>query len=151
MRKPHDETMSVDLSKPFDYKMLGTADDPCFGKHFDEKAPECKACGDREICAVVMSQKLNLLRAKVTKDMPVMDKELPDGPDIDKKKFRKELMSRIGSDFISLSPIYKELMAEFDINEAEVIREVRLAIKVLKKTKNIVYNKKRTKVRWNKD
>jgi len=52
----------LDLLKPLDLTLIGTENDPCFGKLFDLKAEECKICGDSEICSIVFSQKLNIDR-----------------------------------------------------------------------------------------
>jgi hypothetical protein len=48
--------------KPFDFSKIGTENDPCFGKHYDVKTPECQACGDSELCLVAMSQNLAVKR-----------------------------------------------------------------------------------------
>jgi len=49
------------MLKPIDTLLLGSADDPCFGKHHDLLAPECKVCGDSEFCALAMA---SLLKGK---------------------------------------------------------------------------------------
>lgn len=50
----------LDLSKPLDISILGSEDDPCFGKHHSLTASECSLCGDREICAVLSAQQSNV-------------------------------------------------------------------------------------------
>ena len=42
----------LDMSQPFDLSVLGTDDDPCFGKLFDIVHPDCKNCGDIDFCAI---------------------------------------------------------------------------------------------------
>lgn len=52
----------IDLSKPLDLSKFGTSDDPCFGKLHDLTAPECKRCGDADICAIVTLQNQHKVR-----------------------------------------------------------------------------------------
>lgn len=59
-RKEPKEHKTIDRMMPINFDKLGSSEDPCFGKHYDMKAKECKKCGDCEICAIVSSQK-NLL------------------------------------------------------------------------------------------
>ena len=56
----------VDVLKPVDVSLfeLGSENDPCFGKHHDVKAKECKKCGDSEMCLLVKAQNMNLKRVK---------------------------------------------------------------------------------------
>lgn len=55
----------IDIMKPIDITVFGSADDPCFGKLYSPMAKECNMCGDSEICAIVTSQKSKALREKV--------------------------------------------------------------------------------------
>lgn len=50
--------------KPIDITVFGSQDDPCFGKLYSPMAKECSQCGDCEICAIVTSQKSQVLRGK---------------------------------------------------------------------------------------
>ena len=57
-RKEPKEHKQIDRMEPIiNFENLGGENDPCFGKHYDLKAKECKKCGDCEICAIVSSQK----------------------------------------------------------------------------------------------
>ena len=63
-----------DLLKPVDVFSLGSANDPCFGKHHDLLAKECKACGDSEFCQIAMASMLKgkditLEKEQRTKDL----------------------------------------------------------------------------------
>ena len=49
-----------DLLKPIDVLSMGSDNDPCFGKHYDLLAKECRMCGDSEFCAIVKSQNLKI-------------------------------------------------------------------------------------------
>jgi hypothetical protein len=69
----------VPLDKPFNYSMLGSVSDPCFGKGYDATNTICQSCGDSEFCAIVMSQNLKTRRLKIEKanvfvDAPVYKK-----------------------------------------------------------------------------
>ena len=68
-RKPRKKlSKQVEILSPVSQitlEQLGTADDPCFGKHFDPKAEECSRCGDSELCAIKMMQKNHIKRAEI--------------------------------------------------------------------------------------
>lgn len=61
-------------------EQLGSADDPCFGKHFDPKAEECSRCGDSEICAIKMMQNNTMKRAKIEAETKFKDIEEKNDP-----------------------------------------------------------------------
>ena len=50
---------------PFNLEEIGTNSDPCFGKAYDLSTKECKMCGDSELCAIRMSQTLNVTRKEL--------------------------------------------------------------------------------------
>jgi len=52
--------------------------DPCFGKLFDLTTPECQACGDSELCAVVKAQSLHKERILVERTQGALDVEFSD-------------------------------------------------------------------------
>lgn len=71
--------LEIDFSKPLDISLndIGSNKDPCFGKVYDLSTEECRACGDSELCAVVMGQNLHLTRKQLNekssfKDMDVL-------------------------------------------------------------------------------
>ena len=85
--------------KPIDFKKFGSEDDPCFGKLYDLSAPECKICGDQELCGVVFSQNMTKERTKIESKSKFKDLDLPrdfDNPTIIKwvKAKIKEGMKR---------------------------------------------------------
>ena len=70
-----------DMLKPLDIEKFGSDSDPCFGKLYSLSAPECKRCGDSEICGTIFAQRLNGKReiiesTKRFKDIE-LNKELP--------------------------------------------------------------------------
>jgi hypothetical protein len=77
-RKPRRDLLKagVDLlEKPLDIDVIGTNDDPCFGKLHDLKNETCSRCGDSEFCAIVFSQNLHLKRDKIESKQEFMDLE----------------------------------------------------------------------------
>lgn len=61
-RKSRDkiDKSKFDLLKPIDVLSMGSDNDPCFGKHYDLLAKECRMCGDSEFCAIVKAQNLKI-------------------------------------------------------------------------------------------
>lgn len=87
------------LLTPLDFTKFGTDDDPCFGKLYDLSAPECKICGDQELCGVVFSQNMHIVRKDIEDKSKFKDLDLPrdyDNPAIIKwiKQKVKEGMGR---------------------------------------------------------
>lgn len=64
-RKSKKKATKVNLKKPVNVEIFGTEDDPCFGKHYSDKAEECGMCGDSELCIIIMSQKQHGKRAEI--------------------------------------------------------------------------------------
>lgn len=62
-----------------DLSSIGDPDtDPCFGKGYDLSTKECKQCGDSELCALKMAQKLGKTRKELEdkyhyKDLDVLE------------------------------------------------------------------------------
>jgi hypothetical protein len=83
----------IDTLEPVNIEMLGTENDPCFGKHYDPRCAECSRCGDNEICAIVMAQKNTLKRAALEAEQEFKDIQ----PEVmaDKKLVRKKVKKRI--------------------------------------------------------
>jgi len=89
-RKPRTDLIKkVDLLKPVSIDQLGTANDPCFGKFYDLSTPECKRCGDCEVCAIAMGQKTMMKRLEIEKTQKFKDVE---ELDIKSKQTKKEIL-----------------------------------------------------------
>jgi len=82
-----------DLLKPLDILSLGSDDDPCFGKHHDLLAKECKSCGDSEFCAIVMAQGLHQERLNIESKQRFKDIEESDKEGVKKKEEAKEMIA----------------------------------------------------------
>lgn len=78
------------LEKPLDIDIIGTNNDPCFGKLHDLKNEVCSRCGDSEFCSIVFSQNLHIKRGKIESEQPFMD--LEEAEDIKKMDSVKELI-----------------------------------------------------------
>lgn len=99
-RKPRNKMSekNIDLLQPITpmtFEKLGTADDPCFGKHLDPRTPECARCGDSEFCAIMMQQNNAIKRAKVESEGHFKDTEESDKDLADKKLVRKKVKARV--------------------------------------------------------
>ena len=75
-REPREKTPKVDLMEPINIAQFGTEDDPCFGKLYNLSTPECKRCGDSELCAIVMAQNNHTKRLEIEADTRFKDLEI---------------------------------------------------------------------------
>lgn len=77
MKKPKKNEIDLskqDILKPISsVDILGTKDDPCFGKLFDLTQSECKQCGDSELCAICFAQSMNKTREDIEKESHFKD------------------------------------------------------------------------------
>lgn len=135
----------IDMTKPIDITIFGTDEDPCFGKHYDNKAPECQRCGDSEICSIIYMQKQNLLREKIEEETKFKDITNEVEPLQIKRKTSKYIRSRLKKvSRIKLASLYNYVKNEYTENpptKKEVTKMVRSIVKKSKKMK-IVKTKK---------
>lgn len=73
---------------PIDVTNLGNCND-CFGQAYDLSTKECKLCGDSELCALKMSQNLNITRQELNNKNHYKDLEILEDIDAIKKYMRK--------------------------------------------------------------
>lgn len=66
-----------DAQKPIDITLIGTDDDPCFGKLYEPITEECHACGDSELCAIVHMHTMDQERKKAEKKSKFKDSSKP--------------------------------------------------------------------------
>lgn len=95
--------------------------DPCFGKAYDLSTKECKLCGDSELCAIKMSQMLNVTRKELEdknkyKDLDVLEdvagmKKYIRGL-IRKGKERKEIVEKTSLKFEVPKKIVRKIYKE---------------------------------------
>jgi hypothetical protein len=96
-RKPRTKLIKkMDITKPITLEMLGSSEDPCFGKLHDSREPACQRCGDNEICAIAMGQLNHLKRAEVEANQKFKDLEEKNiKPTVDIKVIKKSIKKRI--------------------------------------------------------
>jgi hypothetical protein len=95
--------------KPIDLSILGTDDDPCFGKLYNLSEDECQRCGDSEFCAIKMAQTQKVKRTEIESTQRFLDIEEEGGKDIDdvtdsltvvRKVIRRKI--RLGKTYIEI-------------------------------------------------
>lgn len=118
-REPRtDKINKVNLLRPVNIFELGTENDPCFGKLYDPTAPECKRCGDFEVCAIVFGQNNHKLRDKVEEKENFLDIEEEAIDKMSDLKKAKKLIRRIviTNKTISLTQLEKEVTQGLEIS-----------------------------------
>ena len=113
--KNHDPLVPIDVTD------LGNEND-CFGQAYDLTTKECKLCGDSELCALKMSQDLNITRKQLNEKNHFKDLDiLEDIPAIKKYmrslkrkgETRKSIISKASSKFEvptkDLRKIYRDI------------------------------------------
>lgn len=56
------------LLEPLRVEDFGGKKDPCFGVKYDLSTPECKLCGDSELCCTRMAENLGKTRKQMEKE-----------------------------------------------------------------------------------
>ena len=113
--KNHDPLVPIHVTD------LGNEND-CFGQAYDLTTKECKLCGDSELCALKMSQNLNITRKQLNEKNHFKDLDiLEDIPAIKKYmrslkrkgETRKSIISKASSKFEvptkDLRKIYRDI------------------------------------------
>lgn len=116
-RKKPKEHKNIDIMIPLVYEKLGTADDPCFG-NYSAKAPECKRCGDSEVCAAISVNKILLEINEVEKTQEFKDNH--EGQLVDKQnlKIASRMISRSKKqpgEWLSIEKLIPKLTKEFNL------------------------------------
>lgn len=82
------DIMKQDPLVPIDVTNLGNGND-CFGQAYDLSTKECKLCGDSELCALKMSQTLNITRQELNEQNHYKDLDILEDIAAIKKYMRK--------------------------------------------------------------
>lgn len=93
-REPRDTKDKPDLIIPIDLTIFGTENDPCFGKLHDLTAPECRQCGDSELCAIATSHANSKKRFKLESQQSFKDMEDTE-QDLKEKRVRRYINKRL--------------------------------------------------------
>jgi len=118
-RKKRNEIHLTDkeMLKPIDIELFGSEDDPCFGKLYKLSTPECKRCGDSEICATVMGQRLNVKRKGIEENNRFKDIELEEESADD---YCKRLYHKLGK-----IKIRRRLIKKYTLTRAQANKVIR--------------------------
>lgn len=122
-RIPRDKTPDINVMEPIDITRFGTDEDPCFGKEYNLASPECKRCGDSELCAIVMAQNNNIARKLIEsenrfKDLEIVPKETNEAlkkwvsMKIDEGLKRSEIIKKAKNTYGSTREEIKEIYAK---------------------------------------
>ena len=122
-REPREKTKGIDLMEPINITQFGTDDDPCFGKEYNLSTPECKRCGDSELCAIVMGQNNHIKRKTIEdnnrfKDLEIVNKTNTALEEWVKKKMeeglkRSEIITKAKNTYGSSREEIKSIYAKF--------------------------------------
>jgi hypothetical protein len=147
-RKKRDKaSKGINYLEPFDVTKLGSDADPCFGKLYDPTVDECKACGDCELCSVVMNQKTEISRKREEKKARFLDVEetaLQNKP----INIIYARLKRAAGKFVTIEKLKQELNRKGIAKKEITNMEVAGFFKRLLNDSNVVPSKTKTKVRW---
>lgn len=146
-RSGRSDNNPIDFSEPYPLELIGTQDDPCFGKLHDPRDPVCMKCGDSELCLIAMGQNNHQLRLEKEKESAL--KEYTPEPDTPNYKVMliKILRKRKGQ-WLKREDLADELVEDSYISHEEAMQLVNKYYRALKKKKKIVGNKAKTKLKW---
>ena len=148
-RKMPKEHKELDIMKPLLYEQLGSANDPCFG-HYSAKAPECKRCGDSEICAAVSTNKMFLEIDKVEDNQPFKDVDEGNLVDTQNKEIAEKMIrysTKFADKWLLIKKLVPKLRVQFNLTEKDDAVLFQRCIKAGKENKKLKVNKKLTKYR----
>ena len=111
-----------------DVLAFGSADDPCFAKHYSPNATECRKCGDNELCCIAMAQKQKMKRDKMADTTSFKDLE---DVDIDINNALKNIViTNKVTEWVAVCKLVKKKFGYSDIKEAK--DAIRKAVKTQK-------------------
>ena len=120
------ELQSIDKLEPIDVSILGTDEDPCFGKLYDLTTEECHRCGDSEFCAIKMAQTMKLKRGEIESKQKFLDideevktDDLIENLNDIKKMMRKK--KRLGKSYLLIKKSILKKYPEVDPKELKEI------------------------------
>lgn len=135
----------LDTLKPITVEMLGTEDDPCFGKHLDPRTPECSRCGDAEICGIIMQQKLHIRRAQEEKENNFKDLELEKkaDPALIKKMIRRRIkeLAKLNKKGESVDVVVDDIHSTYVMHGWTKVKVKRFIEKFCEKSEYLSINK----------
>lgn len=144
MPKDHKE---LDLTVPLKAELLGSSDDPCFGKGHSITHPACKRCGDNEVCSIVSQQ--NLLKQSYKQEGLAKFKDLEETDLIEtqNKKIGAMMLKRATvkkGKWLSIEKLLPRLREKLNLLEKEDTNIIQRCIRSGEKV-NLIFNKDKTK------
>lgn len=114
LSKAHEELVNGDILKPIELETIGSSNDPCFGTKYDLTTPECKMCGDSELCCIKFAAKMGKTRKELEKENHYKDLEIL----VDVKAVKKTIraLKRKGED---KDTIKQKLQAKYGVSAEE--------------------------------
>lgn len=153
-RKPRKNTTKLkpeELMKPLKFEDFGTANDPCYGKHYSIAALECKRCGDNDVCAILSQQKmLNEVKQEETVGRW---KDVEEGKLIDKqnrmlsKLIAKRAQKKPGK-WLKLDKLVPVAREKFNLNPEDDLHLMQRVVKAAQQAENVKLNKSLTSYRY---
>lgn len=145
-----------DITEPIDLSIIGTAEDPCFGKLYDPQASECKRCGDSEICAIAMGQNNHLKRALVEaeknfKDLEEDKIEVKKDPKLIRKSIRgrvRKMVKMSAKNGVPFELVVNDIYASYDKDGYNKERIRKLINKMLGNSNFLKLKTKSNKLIW---
>ena len=110
----------LDLFKPLNLKVLGSDDDPCFGKLYDLVAPECKVCGDSEFCSIITAQNLKIRNLEMEAEKRFKDVEEGEKNNINKRNNARKLIQEYQKRGLNKFKILIKVSKETNLSKDEV-------------------------------
>ena len=87
LEKSKKELQQGNILKPLNIDMIGSNDDPCFGKEYDLSTEECKICGDSELCCIKFASLMGKTRKELEENNKYKDLEV----NIDIKSLKRDI------------------------------------------------------------
>lgn len=149
-RKKPKEHQTIDTMKPVLFTDLGSDNDPCFGKHYSLKAPECKRCGDKELCSIVSSTQIHKAIEQQEKKSPFIDVEEANLIDQQNYKLQRVLVNRAKKkegQWLSFNKVIDIALDKFNLTDTEKPNMLNRLVKAAQDA-GLTLNKSLTKYRY---
>lgn len=115
MERKKKKKVNLDPLVPVSLDMIGSDNDPCFGKGYDLSTDECKQCGDSELCAIKFAAELGKTRKQLEQENNYKDLESL----VDTKAVYKTIRA-LKRKNLKMSEILDRLQAKYELSREEV-------------------------------
>ena len=114
MERKKEKKVNLDPLVPVSLDMIGSDNDPCFGKGYDLSTDECKQCGDSELCAIKFAAELGKTRKQLEQENHYKDLESL----VDTKAVHKT-MRALKRKNLKMSEILDRIQAKYELSREE--------------------------------